>query len=87
MDVDFDWEEILDFVRLNSTVVRLEVDEMAEAEPQGAEEERIEDFGFIDSFIILKSSRKLNADLLTGDPSFSREKDALSLDGYPEVGN
>ena len=79
VDTELNWGEIQDFIQLNSRLVTLDAEEMAEA---GAlkvrKREKFRDFGLIDA-IILESSRKIGAKLLTADPHLIGENNALPL--------
>ncbi|KXB01182.1 hypothetical protein AKJ43_03590 [candidate division MSBL1 archaeon SCGC-AAA261D19] len=64
---------------MNSVIVDLNVEEMADAGKLKVEKRKeLKDFGLIDA-IILKSSKKLDAKLLTGDPHLTKEDNAISL--------
>lgn len=79
VDTEFDWREIQDFIQMNSVIVDLNVEEMADAGKLKVEKRKeLKDFGLIDA-IILKSSKKLDAKLLTGDPHLTKEDNAISL--------
>ena len=74
-----EWTRIENFMLLNSTLVALDAREMAEAGALKAQRKRqFKDFGLIDA-IILRSSRKVGAKLLTNDPHLLSESDAMPL--------
>ncbi|KXB09133.1 hypothetical protein AKJ35_01340 [candidate division MSBL1 archaeon SCGC-AAA833F18] len=79
VDTEFDWGEIQDFIQMNSVIVDLNVEEMADAGKLKVERRKeVKDFGLIDA-MILKSSKKLDAKLLTGDPHLTEEDNAMLL--------
>ncbi|KXB03671.1 hypothetical protein AKJ45_00980 [candidate division MSBL1 archaeon SCGC-AAA261F19] len=79
VDTELDWGEIQDFIQMNSVIVDLNVEEMADAGKLKVEKRKeLRDFGLID-VMILKSSKKLDAKLLTGDPHLTKEDNAISL--------
>ena len=79
VDTKLDWAEIQTFIELNSTLVTLDAGEMADAGTLKVKmRQRYKDFGLIDA-IILVTSRKFHAKLLTGDPHLVGEENALPL--------
>lgn len=79
VDTQLDWEEIHDFIQLNSTVVSLDSGGMASAGRLKVERrQEFEDFGLIDA-IILQSSIEVDAELMTGDPHLTDENRTIPL--------
>ncbi|KXA96266.1 hypothetical protein AKJ39_04350 [candidate division MSBL1 archaeon SCGC-AAA259J03] len=79
VDTELKWEDILDFVQLNSSIVKPDVKNMASAGSlKVRRREEFEDFGLIDA-IILESSKMAEAELMTGDPHLEGETNAISL--------
>lgn len=79
LDADLEWSDIQDFVQINSSLISLEAEEMADAGALKVERRKeFDDFGLMDA-IILISSRKTDAELLSGDPHLTGEENALSL--------
>jgi len=79
LDADLEWEDIQDFLQLKSSLVKLEAEDMTDAGILKVKRrEKFEDFGLIDA-MILTSSKKIGAELLTGDPHLVDEENALSL--------
>lgn len=80
VDTDLEWEEIQDFLQLNSAMVNLKSEEMAEAGALKVKRRgKFDDFGLIDA-IILVSSRTVDAELLTSDSHLTGEENSLQMD-------
>lgn len=79
VETKFDWSEILDYIQLNSIIVELNETEMASAGVLKVDRrKKSDDFGLMDA-IILESSRKIDAELMTGDPHLTEEDNAIAL--------
>ncbi len=79
LEADLEWSDIQDFVQMNSSLVKLEAEEMAEAGALKVERrEEFDDFGLMDA-IILVSSWKSDSKLLTGNPHLMDEDNTLPL--------
>ena len=79
VETKFDWQEILDYIQLNSVIVELNEEGMASAGTLKVKRrEEFDDFGLMDA-IILESSRKVGAKLMTGDPHLTGEDNSIAL--------
>ncbi len=72
------WIQIENFILANSILVTLDAGEMSEAGALKMRRRDIPGFGLIDA-IILRSSEKVDARILTGDSHLVSERDAIPL--------
>lgn len=80
IDSELKWMDIFDFIQLNSSIVKPDLEDMASAGRLKVKKRKVfENFGLIDA-IILESSKKVEADIMTRDPHLTNETNAIPLE-------